>query len=670
MNRDITSEVAKHEEWLRRITSTLDAILESSGAAVKSTAVSGTQIHTHAGGGQGGPLNKAVHSDYDEMIAVAAPGVPVAGKARFYAKLSSGIAKLFYKQSDGTEIGPLAAAGAAAAHDHTTGDGSGVLTNDEHDGHSEYAEIATPATPGAGKARIYPKADGNFYQLDDAGLETSLAGGGGSALTVREEDGAPLDAAVTIIRVPNGGLIDNGVGDVSLGYELAGAVATHAAAGDPHSAYAFDSDLATHAGAADPHTGYRLESADHSHQSTGLQGGQLDHGLALTSLTDDDHTQYALLAGRTGAGGQVLKGGTAAADTLKLQGSNNTAGGYIEVKETSIEFGSAITVHKFLTLSQIDFVNALGRIAVRFSDTGGAGGPAVDFAAGVLKVNEDIDISGHLAIGNSAAVSATTLINIGESSTSAVTGIAISNTLTSSAGLNAAWIGFDVNLINQKSGGIGIAQWGGFLFRFSHESSRPVTLAYLFQGAPLIAAAGTGLITDLYSFYGQAVILTAGGTLPTRHHVFHADDNISMTVTNSYRPIYVAGTPSAVCSSVHAHSIQMFSTTFALGGGVGVMGIANRTTAPASTPSGGGVLYAASGAGTWKGSSATVTTFAAAGPHCGRCGMDFWRICAENEVWGASLRECGWCGQVYRKGPKSVLHLLTREQRAELLEVA
>jgi hypothetical protein len=50
--------------------------------------------------------------------------------------------------------------------------------------------------------------------------------------------------------------------------------------------------LAAHAAAADPHTGYRLESADHTHQSAGAQAGQLDHGLALTGLLDDDHTQY------------------------------------------------------------------------------------------------------------------------------------------------------------------------------------------------------------------------------------------------------------------------------------------------------------------------------------------------------------------------------------------
>lgn len=82
-----------------------------------------------------------------------------------------------------------------------------------------------------------------------------------------------------------------------------------------------------HGAASDPHTGYRLESADHTHQSTGAQAGQLDHGLALTGLTDDDHTQYALLAGRSG--GQTLKGGTASGDDLTLMSTNHATKGDI-----------------------------------------------------------------------------------------------------------------------------------------------------------------------------------------------------------------------------------------------------------------------------------------------------------------------------------------------------
>lgn len=73
-------------------------------------------------------------------------------------------------------------------------------------------------------------------------------------------------------------------------------VTAHVAAADPHTGYTLTTELTTHEGAADPHTGYRLESADHAHQSTGAAAGQLDHGLALTGLADDDHPQYAAIA--------------------------------------------------------------------------------------------------------------------------------------------------------------------------------------------------------------------------------------------------------------------------------------------------------------------------------------------------------------------------------------
>jgi hypothetical protein len=60
-------------------------------------------------------------------------------------------------------------------------------------------------------------------------------------------------------------------------------------------------------------------------QFTGT-GGVTDHG-ALTGLGDDDHLQYALLAGRSG--GQVLIGGTDASDNLDLQSTSNATRGAI-----------------------------------------------------------------------------------------------------------------------------------------------------------------------------------------------------------------------------------------------------------------------------------------------------------------------------------------------------
>lgn len=79
-------------------------------------------------------------------------------------------------------------------------------------------------------------------------------------------------------------------------------IAAHESDPDPHPQYTDDTEagviaagaVTTHVGLSDPHTQYRLESDDHSHQTTGAQGGQLDHGAALTGLGDDDHPQYVL----------------------------------------------------------------------------------------------------------------------------------------------------------------------------------------------------------------------------------------------------------------------------------------------------------------------------------------------------------------------------------------
>lgn len=60
-----------------------------------------------------------------------------------------------------------------------------------------------------------------------------------------------------------------------------------------------------------------------------------------------------------------------------------------------------------------------------------------------------------------------------------------------------------------------------------------------------------------------------------------------------------------------------------LGSGQKVLFIANAATNPSTNPSGGGILYADSGAGKWRGSGGTVTTFANAEPHCPVCGRDY-----------------------------------------------
>jgi hypothetical protein len=84
-------------------------------------------------------------------------------------------------------------------------------------------------------------------------------------------------------------------------------------------------------------------------------------------------------------------------------------------------------------------------------------------------------------------------------------------------------------------------------------------------------------------------------------------------------------------------------------------------------PVGGGMIVPYLGTGHWVGTSGSNTTFGPAGPHCERCGYDFWLLSVENIKWGAYLHICGWCGAVYKKGPKTVLRKLTKQQRSEIL---
>ncbi len=91
-----------------------------------------------------------------------------------------------------------------------------------------------------------------------------------------------------------------------------------------------------------------------------------------------------------------------AANTLRLDSGVSNA--FMTLNGTTQAFGSAIVEVQFLNAVAVDFTNVAGFELVRFSDASVAGGPAVEFATGVLNVNEDIDISGHIALGASASI--------------------------------------------------------------------------------------------------------------------------------------------------------------------------------------------------------------------------------------------------------------------------
>lgn len=92
---------------------------------------------------------------------------------------------------------------------------------------------------------------------------------------------------------------------------------------------------------------------------------------------------------------------------------------------------------------------------------------------------------------------------------------------------------------------------------------------------------------------------------------------------------------------INTNGLSLGTAGASFGGGVVVNFLANATTNPTSNPTGGGILYADGGAGKWRGSGGTTTTFGPAEPHCPECDRDFaWEW--ESPRYGA-LAICAWC---------------------------
>lgn len=134
-------------------------------------------------------------------------------------------------------------------------------------------------------------------------------GKSGVDLRFRKLNAASARVTVTL----NGQQIDI---DVPLSaFELAGAVATHEAAGNPHSQYALDSDLAAHEAASDPHTGYQKESEKNAANgyagldgSSKLNGSQQRYGTSANTACEGNDSRLSDARQPTGAAGGALSG--------------------------------------------------------------------------------------------------------------------------------------------------------------------------------------------------------------------------------------------------------------------------------------------------------------------------------------------------------------------------
>lgn len=160
---------------------------------------------------------------------------------------------------------------------------------------------------------------------------------------------------------------------------------------------------------------------------------------ALTGLANDDHTQYALLLGRSG--GQTLSGGTAASNTLTLNSTTNATKGDVVLNGS----GGPVVIGGGIASSAIRFMepSAGGTSYVEFQATALAGNvsfilPTAD-AAGVWKSDGGGGLSiAKLAVSDLANGTDGELITWSSTGTPTTVAVGTSGQVLTSNGAGAA----------------------------------------------------------------------------------------------------------------------------------------------------------------------------------------------------------------------------------------
>lgn len=160
------------------------------------------------------------------------------------------------------------------------------------------------------------------------------------------------------------------------------------------------------------------------------------------------------------------------------------------------------------------------------------------------------------------------------------------------------------------------------------------------RASPLVADQGGVLHHQGATYAWQEATVGTNGTSGrlTFHYVERA--NPATKVKTNVLTLYGTGQVTIGGNGIIDNNLGV-GTSSQFGGGSKVIGIANATTVPTSNPTGGGILYVEGGAGKWRGSSGTVTTFGPAEPYCPVCGADF-MIEFKNPKYG-HLKMCMNC---------------------------
>lgn len=177
-----------------------------------------------------------------------------------------------------------------------------------------------------------------------------------------------------------------------------------------------------------------------------IQSG-IDHG-SISGLGDDDHTQYALLAGR--AGGQSLNGGTASAENLTLSSTANATKGKILLGEDSAfdEDSNHLGIGTATPESVLDLVEATTRFNIKNTSTSTVGAVTAAVVS-VTPASNSVELLKALVTGfnaaNNQSVAYERTVRVRNNAGTVTLGTVQSDYTDEGAGLNTANCTFAVN---------------------------------------------------------------------------------------------------------------------------------------------------------------------------------------------------------------------------------
>lgn len=196
-------------------------------------------------------------------------------------------------------------------------------------------------------------------------------------------------------------------------------------------------------------------------------------------------------------------------------------------------------------------------------------------------------------------------------------------------------------LATKAAGGI-VANTNDFQISNAEGSGRALSISPIWNGATTLyfgasvtiptinqsqAASGNGVDLTLAAQASFGTGVTNGGNLTLRGGANNSTGlkggvrvQLNGTTTTMFETteVIAGNRVTALNRAANLTSTEMPANTGDL-----VTFVGDTATAPTANAVSGGILYSESGAGKWRGSSGTISTFGPAEPHCSVCGSDF-----------------------------------------------